>query len=252
LSCLTFISEALERLGLVPEVAFGGNDGLRRLACGGVVGVLLDLRLPDLHGLDVLRTLRRRGDPVPVVVLTGFGNVPDAVEAMRLGALDFLMKPVSAQSLAEAVDRLRVAGPSADILGSAPVPAVATRLAEMVVRFLESPSDARTVEEFCERVGPSISPRTFRVWCHALGIRAGELRDLARVLRATRLVLMHRCEYAVVFDADERTTRSLLLRGFGDPRGPAPTRDLAEVCRTQRYVTSSTLVEAVVQLRPTF
>lgn len=59
---------------------------------------LLDLRMPDLSGLEVLR--RTPGRRVPVVVLTGHGTVPDAVEAMRLGAFSFLMKPVDAEDLA--------------------------------------------------------------------------------------------------------------------------------------------------------
>ena len=60
--------------------------------------VVLDLRMPGLNGLDVLR--QTPGRTVPVVVLTGHGTIPDAVEAMRLGAYTFLMKPVDGDSLA--------------------------------------------------------------------------------------------------------------------------------------------------------
>jgi DNA-binding NtrC family response regulator len=59
--------------------------------------VVLDLRMPELDGLEVLR--RTIGRRIPVVVLTGHGTVPDAVEAMRLGAHTFLMKPVDADGL---------------------------------------------------------------------------------------------------------------------------------------------------------
>lgn len=59
---------------------------------------VLDLRMPDMGGLEVLRRTASRS--VPVVVLTGHGSVPDAVEAMRLGASTFLMKPLDAEALA--------------------------------------------------------------------------------------------------------------------------------------------------------
>jgi two-component system nitrogen regulation response regulator NtrX len=55
---------------------------------------LLDVRLPDGSGLDLLRTLRQQGDPTPVVMISGHGTIRDAVEATREGAFDFLEKPL--------------------------------------------------------------------------------------------------------------------------------------------------------------
>lgn len=67
--------------------------------------VLLDLRMPGMDGLSVLRALRERPNPPPVLVLTGHGGIPQAVEAMRLGAVDFLEKPYAAKDLIAAIGR---------------------------------------------------------------------------------------------------------------------------------------------------
>ncbi|OXY82247.1 response regulator transcription factor [Oceanimonas doudoroffii] len=67
--------------------------------------LLLDLAMPELDGLEVLAELDRRQCPVAVILLTGHGDVPQAVEAMKLGAVDFLEKPVDARRLAEVLTR---------------------------------------------------------------------------------------------------------------------------------------------------
>jgi len=67
--------------------------------------LLLDIQLPGISGLDVMRRLRERGDGPAVLVLTGAADVPLAVEAMRLGAFDFIEKPYSPDALLLAVDK---------------------------------------------------------------------------------------------------------------------------------------------------
>ncbi len=61
--------------------------------------ILLDLKLPDADGLDILRGLRERGSNTPVVVITAHGSMQTAIEAMRAGATDFLVKPFQAERL---------------------------------------------------------------------------------------------------------------------------------------------------------
>ena len=61
--------------------------------------VLLDLRLPDMDGMEILERLNARDTPPPVIVITAHGSINVAVEAMRLGAFDFLVKPFSAERL---------------------------------------------------------------------------------------------------------------------------------------------------------
>jgi two-component system, LuxR family, response regulator FixJ len=55
--------------------------------------IVTDLRMPEVDGMKLLREIRRRENPMPVIVVTGQGDIPLAVQAMRLGALDFLEKP---------------------------------------------------------------------------------------------------------------------------------------------------------------
>ena len=66
--------------------------------------LVLDLRLPDLDGMSLYERLRAAGAWMPVIFLTGFGDIPTSVEAMKAGAMDFLPKPVADEVLLAAVD----------------------------------------------------------------------------------------------------------------------------------------------------
>ena len=81
------------------------RDGLRLFAEKLPAAVVLDMKLPDGMGADVLRELQRRSPGTPVVMISGIANVGDAVEAMRWGAADFIEKPVSRERLFEVLDR---------------------------------------------------------------------------------------------------------------------------------------------------
>ena len=67
--------------------------------------ILLDVRMPDIDGLAVMAELARRGIAWPVVFMTGHGEVPIAVEAMKLGAIDFLQKPFAEAALLSCFER---------------------------------------------------------------------------------------------------------------------------------------------------
>lgn len=70
--------------------------------------ILLDMRLPGASGLDVLRELNRRRNEVPVILITAHADVALAVEAMKLGAADFIEKPYSLEQLAGVISRARL------------------------------------------------------------------------------------------------------------------------------------------------
>ncbi|MEO6634832.1 MAG: response regulator [Devosia sp.] len=93
---------------------FLASDSSKDLAC-----VLLDLRMPGVDGLAVMRKLSERGAMLPVVVLTGHGDIPLAVEAMKLGAADFLEKPYAPAALLATIDR--VCSELAPVPGARPV-----------------------------------------------------------------------------------------------------------------------------------
>ncbi|MEP7242083.1 MAG: response regulator transcription factor [Gammaproteobacteria bacterium] len=66
--------------------------------------VVLDIRMPGMSGLELLQALNEKGAVIPVIFITGHGDIPMAVEAMRLGAFDFLQKPFRDQDL---IDRIQ-------------------------------------------------------------------------------------------------------------------------------------------------
>jgi len=83
-----------------------GDEGLRLAAGGHYDLVVLDLRLPKISGLDVLRTLRDRGKGLPVLVLTAQDSVDFKVQALRMGADDYVTKPFAFEELLARVEAL--------------------------------------------------------------------------------------------------------------------------------------------------
>jgi DNA-binding response OmpR family regulator len=75
------------------DVAENGTEGLRKMSSSPYDLVLLDLMMPDRSGMDVLREVRERDRETPIFILTAFGTVERAVEALKLGANDFFSKP---------------------------------------------------------------------------------------------------------------------------------------------------------------
>jgi two-component system nitrogen regulation response regulator NtrX len=82
------------------------REGLRLFSERRPAAVLLDMKLPDGAGIDVLRELQRQAPGTPVVVISGYGSVSEAVEAMRVGATDFIEKPIARDRLFDVLDRV--------------------------------------------------------------------------------------------------------------------------------------------------
>jgi DNA-binding NtrC family response regulator len=99
------LEHALTQEGYEVATAADGPEGIRRVREQPFDLVLTDLKLPDASGLEVLAASREAQPRVPVVVLTGYGTVGAAVEAMKLGAFDFLEKPVELDDLARLIER---------------------------------------------------------------------------------------------------------------------------------------------------
>jgi two-component system OmpR family response regulator len=93
------LDDNLKPQGVVLVHAGGGQAGLAALAAGGFDAVLLDVMMPGLDGLSVLRTLRDAGHRVPVIMLTARGDEADRVVGLELGADDYVAKPFSPREL---------------------------------------------------------------------------------------------------------------------------------------------------------
>jgi len=83
-----------------------GKSGLRAISRGPYDLLLLDMKLPDMDGMDILRSLKGQMPPLRVIVMTGYSTLSNAVEAMKLGAADYLSKPFTDDELTEAVEKL--------------------------------------------------------------------------------------------------------------------------------------------------
>jgi DNA-binding NtrC family response regulator len=97
--------EALESQAFEAGSAGDAGTALKQVSAEVPEAVILDLRLPGLDGMNALRKLKEIAPQLPIVILTGFGDVPSAVEAMRLGAYDFLTKPVDPETILVVVRR---------------------------------------------------------------------------------------------------------------------------------------------------
>jgi DNA-binding response OmpR family regulator len=108
------LSDRLASEGYVVETAPDGEVGLARLEQEQFDLVVLDVMLPGISGFDVCRTIRQRGQTVPILMLTARGQVVDKVVGLKLGADDYLTKPFDASELLARIEALlrRAAAPT--------------------------------------------------------------------------------------------------------------------------------------------
>jgi len=99
------IRRALQKRGHQVLLATTAGEGERMFAAEAPQLVLLDLRLPDASGLEVLARLRARQPDACVIMMTAYATVEDAVEAIKLGARDYLQKPLHMDDLRHTVAR---------------------------------------------------------------------------------------------------------------------------------------------------
>ena len=99
------LAEGLELDGHEVETAADGDEALRRFQKGDIDMVVTDLKMPGLSGEELLEKIQAESPGTPVIILTGHGTVESAVKAMRLGAWDFLTKPVNLDYLSLLVRR---------------------------------------------------------------------------------------------------------------------------------------------------
>jgi two-component system response regulator FlrC len=113
------IKESLKRCGFKPTVYHNPVDALSELNLADFSLIITDMKMPKMNGIEFLQEIRRRGIFVPVIVITGYGTVENAVDAMKLGATDYIMKPFSFDAIKRVIDRI-LPSEEADIVTESP------------------------------------------------------------------------------------------------------------------------------------
>ncbi len=97
------LGRAMERRGFTVSLAAGGDEALALARATRPAYAVVDMRLGDANGLDLVPQLRRIRADMRIVILTGYGNIASAVAAVKTGAVDYLAKPADADMIAKAL-----------------------------------------------------------------------------------------------------------------------------------------------------
>jgi DNA-binding NtrC family response regulator len=145
-----FLNRALSRAGYEVETSASGEDALAAIAASPPDLMLLDLRLPGIDGLSVLRKLRELEEPPQVLLMTGFGTVEGALDAMREGAADFITKPFKTEDLLPKIEEALRQAPAARREPAPSAPAAPPKMRAAPPRpltaFLRESAGARGIE----------------------------------------------------------------------------------------------------------
>lgn len=171
----------LTAAGLSAQVHPSGGDFLRRSRELAPACLIVDVRMPDMSGLELLERLARSGPLPPTVVVTGHADVPMAVQAMKLGAVDFIEKPFRADTILASVRQAIACGArSADPARAQAARRLIDTLTEREREVLVHLAQGGTNKAVARRLG--ISPRT--VETHRARVMAKlRARSLSEVVR---------------------------------------------------------------------
>src|SRR6202795_3941115 len=104
-SARKILQSRLRIMNILPIVASSGSEALEQIRRETPSVVLLDLQMPKMSGIDVLRSLKREGLEATVIVVTAHATIETAVEAMKQGAYDFITKPLDPKHLEIVLDK---------------------------------------------------------------------------------------------------------------------------------------------------
>jgi CheY-like chemotaxis protein len=197
--------------------------------------LLVDYVLPDMSGVDLIRVLHQHGRHVPFVMSIGTASIRATVEAMRLGAVDVIEKPLVIEDLVAAVrtavhvramDAAKESARSFKTHGR-DVPlarsgSAAARWAALAVRACDADQDLKTLHDWAAYAG--VSYTSLREICRLVSIPPHDARDFVRLLRAVICSQRADCPPAVLLDVSDRRTLTRLLQraGLGSNTSPGP------------------------------
>ncbi|WZL72027.1 response regulator [Clostridiaceae bacterium 35-E11] len=98
------LSHCLKEQNFDIEIAINGDEALNRIKEDNFDLVMLDIKMPGLTGMEVLERIRQDGNKIDVIMMTAYGTIEKAVEAMKLGAIDFISKPFTPEEIRRIVN----------------------------------------------------------------------------------------------------------------------------------------------------
>jgi DNA-binding NtrC family response regulator len=104
---LEVMSERMKTRGLDVSTSTSAKEALKQAQEGNYDAVVLDLMMPEMDGIEALSALKEKHPELQVILLTGHGSVEKGVEAMKLGAMDFLEKPIDLNALTEKIKQAK-------------------------------------------------------------------------------------------------------------------------------------------------
>jgi DNA-binding NtrC family response regulator len=102
---LDTLSERMRNRGMEVSTSSSGKEALKKVEQESYDVIILDLMMPEVDGLDALRILKEKKPDLQVILLTGHATVEKGIEAMKLGAMDFLEKPADINQLTEKIKK---------------------------------------------------------------------------------------------------------------------------------------------------
>jgi DNA-binding response OmpR family regulator len=201
--------------GFQVETADSGAKGLSLALKGRFDLILADLRVPELSGVDLLRQLREAHVPSPLVIMTAFGSTESAVQAMKLGATDYVEKPLDAGALLRTVER---ALPESRRLKQSFTPrpehilshAAARWATRLIVPVLDSPTDLTTISAWARHI--AMSPGALKNWCRTANVSPKRSLTLARLLRILAMTSRTNRRAEDLLNVVDRRTIAKILR----------------------------------------
>ena len=206
------LARLLKSVGYAVETFASARDFLDLVPHEDIAGcVVLDVQMPGLSGIDLQWELKKFTPPIPIIFLTGHGDIPMGVHAMKEGAMDFLTKPVHDESFLQAVQ-------------------------QAIARNAEDRARHAELRELQQRVN-SLTPREREVF--ALVVRgrlnkqvAGELGTVEKTVKVHRARVMEKMRATSLVDLVVAAEKlGILPRQMTPPAVPLPARDSSAVFR---------------------
>ncbi len=209
----TELGSLLRDSGYVVSLAADGPEALERLALGGIDVVLLDLMMPGMTGLDVLRTAHAAHPTITFIVITGHGSVDAAVQAMKAGAADFVLKPFEFEALerllGELNGKLHARRELARLLESAP-PSGPVPLGTEVIAVLLTYMDGTLIGSRT-RAGEALGDQD--LLAGTLSLIQDFMRTSFPLLRGESLRTIVQGSHRLFIDSGEWTYLTVVVRG---------------------------------------